>query len=174
MMERRYSIGEAARAAGVTVKAIRYYEEIGLIPPTRRRNNRGRGAGHRLFTAADVGRLRFIQHARALGLGLPEVRELVAIAEQPGCPGIRPEYREVLIRHLATLNERIEHLDRLRGTLEELLNADRKGAEGGCSWETCGCMDGNAASSQSDMDSPTDEPPPITSRSRRNKGGRHV
>lgn len=174
MTERHYSIGEAARAAGVTVKATRYYEEIGLIPPTRRRNNGGLGAGHRLLTATDVGRLRFIQHARALGLGLPEVRELVAIAEQSGCPGIRPEYREVLTRHLGTINERIEHLDRLRGTLEELLNADRKDAQGGCSWETCGCMDGSAASTQPDMHSPTDEPPPIRSRSRRRKGGRHV
>jgi DNA-binding transcriptional MerR regulator len=166
--EQGYSIGEAARAAGVSIKAIRYYEEIGLIPRTRRRANGGRGAGHRVFTAADVGRLRFIHYARALGVGLPEVRKLVAIAEEQGCPGSRPEYREILSRHLGSINERIARLSQLRTTLEGLMDAERPGAEGGCTWETCGCMEAADSAPQGGV-RPANEPPSL-----RNKGGIHV
>lgn len=140
MTDQGFSIGEAAKAAGVSIKAIRYYEEIDLIPRMRRRANGGQGAGHRVLTAADIGRLRFIHYARALGVGLPEVRKLVAIAEEQGCPGSRPEYREVLAHHLASINERIERLLQLRRTLEGLMDAERPGTEGGCTWESCGCM----------------------------------
>lgn len=145
MKNQAYSIGEAAKASGVTIKAIRYYEEIGVIPRSPRRTNGGQGFGHRVFTAADVGRLRFIHHARVLGLGLSEIRELVAIAAEPGCPGDRSEYRKILVRHLDSLNEQIEHLIWLRRALENLLDAERTGTEGGCCWETCGCMDATLA-----------------------------
>lgn len=141
MAELNFSIGEAAKAAGVSIKAIRYYEEIGLIPRMRRRANGGQGAGHRVFTIADIGRLRFIQHARALGLALREVRDLVAIAEEQGCPGSRPQYREILSLHLESINQRIERLLSLRSALESLMDAERPDAAGGCRWETCGCMD---------------------------------
>lgn len=143
MMEQGYSIGEAAQVSGISIKAIRYYEEIGLIPRMRRRANGGRGAGHRTFTATDIGRLRFIHHARSLGLGLAEVRELVTIAEEQGCPGSRPEYRVILSRHLETINERIEHLRDLRDTLKGLMETER--TDRGCRWETCECMDTEAA-----------------------------
>ena len=61
-----YLIGGAAEASGVTIKAIRYYEEIGLIPKVPRRNNVPHGNGHRVFSVSDVGRLKFIHHARHL------------------------------------------------------------------------------------------------------------
>lgn len=161
-------IGAAAAASGVPVKTIRYYEDIGLIPPARRRTNGGRGAGHRLFTAADIGRLRFIHHARSLGLGLSEIRDLVAIAEKEGCPGSHPEYRDFLSRHLASINEHIERLLRLRSTLEGLMDAERPNSEGECRWETCGCM--GATDPTTKADSRSRRGP----RSLRKKGGYHV
>jgi DNA-binding transcriptional MerR regulator len=168
MAEQIYSIGEAARAAGVTVKAIRYYEEIGLIPHAKRRVNGGQGAAHRLFTATDVGRLRFIRNARVLGLGLRDVRALVAIAEEEGCPGDRTEYRQVLGHHLATVNERIERLGRLRDTLENLMTRKRSPASGTCCWERCGCMAATEQGSQTDRSGSRSSGP------RSKKGGRHV
>lgn len=168
MTHQIYSIGEAARAAGVTVKAIRYYEEIGLIPHAARRENGGQGTGHRLFTAADVGRLRFIHSARVIGLGLREVRVLVSIAEEEGCPGETAEYRQALARHLATINERIERLNGLRDTLESLMTSRRNPADGACRWETCGCM--GAAYRESHPN----ESGSRASTPRSKKGGRHV
>ena len=58
---RALAIGQAAEATGLGVKTIHYYEEIGLNPRTRRRANGGQGAGRRVFTAADIGRLGFIR-----------------------------------------------------------------------------------------------------------------
>ena len=140
MQERVYSIGEAAQVSGVSIKAIRYYEETGLIPRVQRRANRGLGNGHRVFTDADVGRLCFIRHARALGLGLTAIRELVAIAEEQGCPGTRPEYRKVFARHLESIKERIEGLLQLRSTLESFMDVQTSNAGSECTWETCDCM----------------------------------
>ena len=164
MKDTGYSIGEAANASGVTVKAIRHYEEIGIIPRAPRSSSGGQGPGHRIFSADDVGRLRFIHHARALGLGLSEIRDLTAIAEERGCPGSRTEYREILTRHLDALNEQIDRLAWLRAALENLLDGDRPAAEGGCTWETCGCM----------TDVKSEGPLPKGSDSHSKKGENHV
>lgn len=140
MRAKAYSIGETAKTSGVSIKAIRYYEEIGLIPRAQRRANGGLGNSHRVFTDADVGRLRFIHHARALGLGLTEIRKLVALAEEQGCPGTRPEYRKVFARHLESINERIEGLLQLRSTLKSLIDVEDSSADSECTWQTCDCM----------------------------------
>ena len=135
-----YLIGGAAEASGVSIKAIRYYEEIGLIPKAPRRTNVPHGNGHRVFSNADIGRLRFIHHARLLGLSLAEVRELIAVAEEQGCIENKPEYREIFARHLNAINERIDHLFQLRNTIEEFMAGEPSSDSGACTWETCGCM----------------------------------
>ena len=80
-----YSIGAAARAAGLSAKTIRYYEEIGLIPKAPRRAAGAHTGGDRAYSEADIGRLRFIRHARQVDLGLEDIRELLKIADA-GCP----------------------------------------------------------------------------------------
>lgn len=101
-----FSIGEAAAASGLPVKTIRYYEEIGLIPRAMRTNGSVHAGGHRVYSHADVGRLRFIHHARLFGLSLADIRELVALAEGKGCPSQQPEYRRILKGHLDEIDER--------------------------------------------------------------------
>ena len=59
------SIGEAASRSGVPPKTIRYYEEIGLIAPTERLENR-----YRAYDENDMQTLRFIQRSRTLGARL--------------------------------------------------------------------------------------------------------
>jgi MerR family copper efflux transcriptional regulator len=78
------SIKDAAAASGLSAKTIRYYEDIGLIPKAQRSNPDARTGGDRVYDAADVGRLRFICHARMLDLGLDAVRDLLKLAEH-GC-----------------------------------------------------------------------------------------
>jgi len=133
------SISEAARAAGVSAKTIRYYEQIGLIPKAPRHARAARTGGDRVYSEAAVGRLRFIRHARLVDLSLDDVRELLKISDA-GCPSTHPKYSEVLRRHVRTIDERINHLLGLRGAVHQLLSRSSAAGDECCTWETCGCM----------------------------------
>ena len=109
MKSETLSIGDAAAASGLSTKTIRYYEDVELIPKARRSNTEARTGGDRVYDDADIGRLRFIRHARMLGLGLDSIRDLLKLAEH-GCPGRQPEYHQTLERHLSAIEERIQHL----------------------------------------------------------------
>jgi DNA-binding transcriptional MerR regulator len=66
------TIGEASRRSGFTVKALRFYEHRGILPPSNRRPN-----GYRVYCETDLGRLSFIRDAKALGLTLGAIGELL-------------------------------------------------------------------------------------------------
>ena len=66
------NISEAARRSGLTSKAIRYYEDIGLIAPARRGDN-----GYRQYETAAVDELHFLARAREVGFDLDECRQLL-------------------------------------------------------------------------------------------------
>jgi len=72
-MEQAHRIGDVARAAGVNVETLRYYERRGLLRPTRALN------GYRSYDAAAARRVRFIRRAQALGFSLNEIDELLAL-----------------------------------------------------------------------------------------------
>ncbi|MBI4196011.1 MAG: MerR family transcriptional regulator [Betaproteobacteria bacterium] len=146
MNTRSFSIGEAAKASGLTVKTIRYYEEIGLIPKAGRTNGGAHTGGHRVYTAAGVGRLRFIHHARLFGLNLSDIRKLLALADGKGCPSEQPEYREILQQHLHEIDERVQHLLGVRVAIKDLVSPARRRKGEKCSWNTCGCMQEHAGS----------------------------
>jgi len=137
----RYRIGDVANASGLTVKTIRYYEQIGLIPKAPRRNGGARTGGNRVYGESDLGRLRFIGRARLLSLSLAEIRQLLDVADGKCCPSTQPEYQEILKRHLAETDERINHLLGLHAALEDLLSPERKTMEQPCSMQTCACME---------------------------------
>ncbi len=144
------SIGKAAEASGLTVKTIRYYEDIGLIPRARRGNRSARTGGNRVYDADDLRRLRFVCTGRLLGLGLDDIGEMLALAEGGGCPGALPEYREKLEGHLRTINERIGYLLGLEADIRKLLSA---GSLAGC----CGCRGrSGAVGATSKASAPTD------------------
>ena len=68
-------ISQAAEASGCHLETIRYYEKIGLLPhPTRT------DSGYRVYTSADIERLRFIARGRDLGFSLEEIRSLLQLA----------------------------------------------------------------------------------------------
>ena len=64
-MERKFTIGQLAELAGVPRKTIRYYEEVGVLPPPRRSD-----AGYRLYSDIDVRRMELVRRARALDMAL--------------------------------------------------------------------------------------------------------
>lgn len=74
-------IGELAAEFELNPKTIRYYEEIGLLPAPRRNQ-----AGYRLYDAADRERLRFIGKAKAIGLTLEEISNILALRRDGELP----------------------------------------------------------------------------------------
>jgi DNA-binding transcriptional MerR regulator len=104
-----YRIGELARAAGVTVRALHHYDSLGLLSPSERT-----AGGHRLYTAPDVERLYRLLALRGLGLPLEEIGPLLE-----GGDGIAGTVR----RHLQRVEQQLEALDALRSRLVRLLGA---------------------------------------------------
>lgn len=104
-------VGEVARLSGLTVRALRYYEEIGLLTATHRTEG-----GHRLYTSEDLGRLYRIRLLRQLGLPLAEIAEAL---DGRAAGSLAP----ALARHLAELDARMGVMGSLRGRLAQLLDS---------------------------------------------------
>lgn len=112
-------IGELAQRAGMTTKAIRFYEDEGLLPSPARTP-----AGYRDYSPDAVDRLRFIQRGQAAGLSLRAVRKILAIHDRgnPPCAHVR----QVLYERLDQVRAQMAELVALEGHLETLLTkADR-------------------------------------------------
>ena len=102
-----YSVGQLAALAGVTVRALRHYEDEGLLRPARAAN------GYRRYGAAEVERLQQILLLRSCGLALADIR---AALDDPGF-----DFHGTLSRHLATLRARQKALETLMGTVEKTI-----------------------------------------------------
>lgn len=113
------NIGELAQAAGASAKTIRYYEQIGLLPPPQRADN-----GYRLYGNQDVERLRFIRNARSLGFSLDDLKEVLALRDQGEAPCRYVAH--LLGEKAAEVEERIRRLRDLQQELQQLVEqADR-------------------------------------------------
>lgn len=114
MSDRRWSIGELARASGVTVRTLHYYDQIGLISPGERTP-----AGHRRYVEADIRRLYRVRALSGLGLSLEEI---ATVLRAPGDD--LGSLRDLLVAQLADLEiqaGRIEEsTQRIRGLLDRL------------------------------------------------------
>ncbi len=76
-------IGQAAKATGLSVDTIRFYQKCGLVRPPART-----AGGFRVFNGTDLEELQFIARAQELGFSLSEIKELVLVQQQNGrgCP----------------------------------------------------------------------------------------
>lgn len=109
-------IQSLAQQTGVPAKTIRYYEALGIMPsPCRETNN------YRIYTAGDVERLRFIVSARALGLPLAEIAEILAARDQGNAPCAR--VLAAIDGRLADLDRRLADMIALRENLTHLRQA---------------------------------------------------
>jgi len=109
------NISEAAKASGVTTKMVRYYEEIGLIPPAARTE-----AGYRIYTATDVHRLNFIRRARDLGFSVREISDLLSLWSDRTRQSA--DVKRIAEKHIAELQLKIELLGRMVETLQTLVS----------------------------------------------------
>lgn len=107
-------ISEVARRTGLPASTIRFYESEGLIEPARRDAN-----GYRSYSAHEVDRLRLLADAKRLGLGLAQVRHVLAArAESQRCEHAQAELLAVIADQLEATRTRIEELQRLAGELQ--------------------------------------------------------
>lgn len=115
---RRWSVGQLARASGVTVRALHYYDEIGLVSASERTS-----AGHRRYTEPDVRRLYRLRALHQLGLSLDEIGGLLdAGAQDPAA------LRDLLAAQLADVDATAERLAQRRARITELLDRLDAGA----------------------------------------------
>lgn len=108
-----HTIGRLAKATDVHVETIRYYQRRGLMPEPAKPLG-----GIRRYEESHARRLRFIKRAQALGFGLDEVADLLALEDGRHCR----EAQELGTNKLATVRERIAHLQRVEQALAALVS----------------------------------------------------
>ena len=113
------SIGQLARRTGVTVSAIRFYEEKGLVQPSR---NAG---GQRRFKRADVRRISFILIAQQLGLSIREISAALAALPERRTPN-QADWARISAALRDRLDRQMKDLTRMRGRLDSCIG--------------CGCL----------------------------------
>ena len=117
------TIGGLAKAAGVGVETVRYYQRRGLLPEPPRPPGEIRRYGD-----DDLKRLRFIRRAQAAGFTLEQIGELLALDRTDD----RVRVRELATERLAALDERIAELEQSRAALERLRSTCASGRKGPC------------------------------------------
>lgn len=120
-------IGEVARAAGISVEAVRFYERQGLLPKPRRRAS----SGYRRYSSDAARRISFIQAAKRIGFRLQEIRELLElrVTSRRGCA-------EIKVHAAAKLDElavKRAELERMEAALRRLVaRCESGGPAGSC------------------------------------------
>lgn len=109
------NINRASQLVDLPVKTIRYYEEIALVVPARAANQ------YRVYSDADIHKLRFISKARALGFSIEDCRALLSLYENKFRES--RDVRMLANRHLADIDKKITELEAMRDSLSELIHA---------------------------------------------------
>jgi MerR family mercuric resistance operon transcriptional regulator len=117
------SIAGLARAGGVGVETVRYYQRRGLLETPERVDG-----GIRRYTGDDLRRLRFIRSAQAAGFTLEKIAELLALDASNDRPRVRTLARE----RIAALNAEIARLEVARDALKRLEKTCSAGSKGPC------------------------------------------
>lgn len=115
-----FQVGEVARRLGVNPQTLYFYERIGLIPSPERT-----AAGYRLYDESDLERLSFVVQAKALGLTLNEIKELLILqdGEQLFCQEVYDRLR----RKIEQIDDNIRQLQTLKAQLNPLLDRCQQG-----------------------------------------------
>lgn len=123
-MSANLSIGLVARRTGATVPTVRYYEEIGLLPPAKRTE-----AGQRSYDEGTVRRLVFIRRCRDFGFSIEQVRELVSLVDQPERPCV--EVRDIAAAHHEQVRQKLVELKELEASLTAFVCSCETACAGG-------------------------------------------
>jgi DNA-binding transcriptional MerR regulator len=107
-------IGEVAERTSLSLRTIRYYEEVGLVPPSARTQG-----GFRLYTEADVERLLLVKRMKPLEFSLDEMRDLLEVLGSLGEPGLSADARQRSLDRLSMYRQlTASRIDNLHSQLE--------------------------------------------------------
>lgn len=121
-----FSTGALARAAGVHLETVRFYEKRGLLAAPERN-----GAGYRQYPAEAVAQVRFIRRAQELGFSLAEVGELLALRGNRRAG--RGAVKRLAKEKLGEIDRKIRDLRRMRTALAAVTErCDGRGDTGAC------------------------------------------
>ena len=109
------NIGEAAKKSGLSVKTVRYYDEINLIKPIK-----NKATNYRHYTAADLAKLQFIGKARRFNFSIKECKELLSLYENQNRSS--KEVRKLTLTKIAEIDVKLHELENLREQLSHLVN----------------------------------------------------
>ncbi len=109
------TIGRLARAAGVNLDTVRYYERQALMPEPQRSDS-----GYRLYSRQDLERLKFIRGAKSLGFSLSEIRELLNLVDSEAD---RAGVRALAAARLEDMDRRLAAIQQARAVLAGLVTA---------------------------------------------------
>jgi Cu(I)-responsive transcriptional regulator len=107
------NISQAAEQSGLPSKTIRYYEEISLVDPARRRNN-----GYRDYAERDVHMLRFLHRARDLGFSIADCRMLLSLYTDSDRHSA--DVKVIALNRIAEIDRKIAELGEMRDVLATL------------------------------------------------------
>ena len=140
-----YQIKDVSERTGFSTATLRYYEEIGLLPPSTRT-----AAGYRIFDDATLERLAFIARAKQLGCTLDEIADLTTAWEGGRCGPIQDRLRAVVTDKLDSAQRQIVELMTLSADLQRAATTlEMHRPDGSCD-DRCGCV----------SDAPTSGPRP--------------
>ena len=132
MTLQRMQIGEVAERTRLSLRTIRYYEEVGLVTPSSRT-----AGGFRLYSEADVERLRLVRRMKPLDLSLEEMKDILGALD--GLAATEPQsveheelvdrlemYREVAKARVAALREQLETAEDLADDLRREITRQKR------------------------------------------------
>lgn len=119
-MANTYTISELAKEFDLTTRAIRFYEDMGLLQPDRA----GVGGRARIYSARDRTRLRLTLRAKRLGLSLTEAKEIIDLYDSPRDTGVQlKKFLDVLAVHRKQLEAQLADL---QANLEEVRDHEKE------------------------------------------------
>ncbi len=131
---RHMQIGEVAEETGLSLRTIRYYEEVGLVTPSARTTG-----GFRLYSDSDLARLRLIRRMKPLDFSLQEMRDVLALLDEleAGDPlsvehhqlvGRLEMYHEAALARVLALREQVETAEGFASDLRREISRQKKKA----------------------------------------------
>ena len=115
-----YTISDLAKEFDLTTRAIRFYEDMGLLQPERS----GAGGRNRVYSPRDRTRLRLTLRAKRLGLSLTEAKEIIDLYDSPRDTGVQlQKFLDVLAGHRRQLEEQMADL---QATLDEVKEQEKE------------------------------------------------
>ena len=122
MTSKSATISVAASKAGVSVETIRYYQRIGLV-----RQPEKPLSGYRFYPDSVIDRIHFIKRAQMLGFSLAEIKHLLALDD-----GDCEQTRELAEKKLVLINQKIEDLQNIAGTLKKHIRVCKTNTDQSC------------------------------------------